>query len=1810
MVLLPNPSEDVLAGGSPSASTELASEGTPLAKVVSSSSTNATPPSQQPVVPMVVVVSAASVMSGKDSTVVVPTSTTPPTNETTGDDALSSYLARPLSPYRPSHAQLSTVNPCITCNLCKGYLIDATTIEELQHQQHRSKRRAIKNGLNEVVVAKDQLGEDLLEIAPVGPWMWSVSNLVESSNIHHPPTTSDRVLLSREERAVVANPTLTVESAPTSSRDEPSRDTGRRWPRRLQRPRPDATLQAIVYKLVPGLYENELRRRRAFYRQHPEMAAIATPEQRGDDTEHLIFGPNEKISLSLEYAEKELAQDNEELLTPKYLLCPALFSIAHLKKFIIFKYGISERQFCVEIMYKVKTIILPDYYTLMDVAYIYTWKRDAPMKYFYRIRTTESYPEELAVDMPLRRTPSISSQSQESYRSNEEDDKENIGSSGQECKQRGSEPNESKPPRLECSVVHGTPPARKSGIAGAADQPSNGSSTPTVSTPSTTTVPSRKNEAIKLKIELNKNKYVSFLQSPQADIPVKSEKPEKVKRKKTTFDSSGSPASAHHHRRTPPPPSSVAQVSPSGQGADLKIKIEKIKYATPKDGKSGKKSSPPYKVELSPGLSQGLSVSSSSWEVEEPKRSSSSKSSLSLSKKLKLSKSSTSLEVKHPIVLKIDQRSPDMATSTLKFEVTPKVSPKSKATSPLPMLPPLAPSPPAPKFEDEQSQFLNSFQLAPIKSLSEEAESKAESKKEPAGKQSPSAASEPPKKASSPTSTSPSSTPSKAVNGSSIVAANGGTLVPSAKRKAKEPAQRPDESTKRSKKPKLSDEEMKAMVEQKVAENINSPRGCIVPPIFFRPTGPSSATPASRSSISPPAGEKPLDKKPRKPRTNSAKPMPTTPKRDSPRPFVVSKSLPGTTPSAFMPPPPPPIVSATNIPAVKPSQPVVIPVPILLKPEAAQKKDSKHPTSSPITASPKPVTVPTSSQPSLLIPNRRPTMPTKLPTSQSLATSPTAATASTPKEPTTLDTAKPKKQALELKRAQSNPSVNIIPPTPRDTEISKLRPEDMKKNAKVYGPPETSPFTPPKPVVKTDAGGFVVPTKTAPKPATGSSSSSSSAITGANSSVATNSTTTTSANVPAGPGKGARPVNYLNYALYNSKAAPAGSRTPIPSYSISSPSYSPDSPQYSPNFNISTKQYKYVNPLACTNFLQNMLTDRKSGDNISPPLPTQESPKVGGAITVSSGTSKTPSPPLVPVKSEVASPLKPPSTPPTVDRKRPASAMSPDNSGNAVEPPVDKKPIVQSILAMNIPSSLSITLATEEDEVARQAARKIRESDPANNHIEIVKLPDVPISEVSPKSITPTTSPGSISPPSIAPAKKEVPPKIPTPPAITPQKVNEGFQKKFLDAIDVKQSDPPVLVTTVGMTAPTISTTPSSTVSASKTSNAISSRRLSVGCFPVTRYPEIDLTKSSASTVSSKASRPPAVPINSAPIPSPKTLMPPPKMLPIGMKHSPSTGSLVSGSQHPKAISPPIPKSSLSPVLSPKPRPGAHTTPPALPSLASMGPMFGIQMKSDANALQNGSGNGTPMKKPSLPPTLPRRKIVPANNTTSLVPLKTSPPSGTMKPSVGSMGNAADYITLHPQISSTPQGQQHQPQKQQQKQQQQQQQLQQQLPPNFTNGAMLPSAALYSNLLNQHQQQQQQQHQQKVYEQFMTDVMRSAHIYQQLAASQANYGQDSLTITTSPSMRSPHPNLAPYHQLQQNLMNSLTVTAIRGGQQTSGSNGTGGNTGGSPTIASNGGAPARSGQAPKMSTMKSRPGGGGPGTPGTGPGANPTKGVS
>uniref|UniRef100_A0AAG5D541 RING-type domain-containing protein n=1 Tax=Anopheles atroparvus TaxID=41427 RepID=A0AAG5D541_ANOAO len=1697
MVLLPNGDEEVSGGGelTSSASTELASEGT-AAKVFIAPSPSPAPSSSASAASPSVSVEESSDSKPPSNNSTTSTTTTMTTELVIDNDVKTEGVTGgvsavgPLSPYRPSRVTLGSVNACITCNLCKGYLIDATTIVECLH------------------------------------------SFCHSCIIKHLHT--EQYCPQCEVMINKAKPNI----------------------------KPDVPLQSIVFKLVPELYENELRRRRDFYRDHPAAATLATPAQRGEDTEHLIFSPNEQISLSLEYAESELAEDNKELLRARYLLCPAIFSIGMMKKFLVNKYGISERQFCVEIMYKVKTIVLPDYYTLMDVAYIYTWKRDAPMKYFYRIRTTETNPLELP-EIPLRRSPSLitalssnkqqskqqqqqqqqpQQQTRRSQDEDEEDDKENMH----------LVPLRPLVPSLGC--VSESSASEAPGTGGALTARPTTTSTPTATAPGTpdvngnrkmvtangdsqspatpTTVVARKNESIKLKIELNKNKYVSFLQSPQSDVPAsqsssssssspvpsggagaggfaspasggrvhKSDRPDKVKRKKT--DS---------------PRTQKMQDKMNEQMLELKIRIEKIK-----DHGLKKSRLAPYKVELSPGISQ-----SESKKLHSLSKSSSGGASKAKVKSPKSHSSSSPPEApKHPIVLKIDQRSPDMATSTLKFEMKESKQP-SKTPSP-PPFPPSPPSPPVKRFADEKSQFLNSFQLAPIKTpapTSTSTPSSPETKEKPVAASATVTASPPPSPPKSPGVEAKKPTPLPTLNGSpnsksssppreaSSTNGNGTSASSSSslKRKAK------DSSSIRSgpKKQKLSDDEIKALVEKKVAENIKSPSEHIVPPIFLKPKvpppPPSVASPKPVSSPPLPSKRDPAKSSSEK---SSKKTVPARAKCDSPRPFLFK------TPP---PPPPPPIVSVTNIPAVKPSQPVLpAPVPQKIVPQAPMQAPSGK-TTPPATGPSKVANGSAKASSLAQAPARRPTVPTKLPTSNAInAGSNSGSTCSSSSNATTHSVASGAggkfQKPLELKRAQSNPWVNITSPAAaaspmRDTEISKLRPEDLKKNVKVYGPPPaptpaattassstSSSVTPSTTAVssmpKLDSGNFAVPKpKPAPKPQQPVVSSAASTVAATSSTSTTSSTTTTktpsASATAASAGVKVRPVNYLNYALFNSKTAPAGSRTPIPSYS-SSPSYSPDSPQYNPNLNISTKQFKYANPTAFSNYMQNMMNDRKPGTT-SPPTPTAGSPASSPSPPHQQENLPTPKKPLPPATSNTTNSA----TPPASDRKRPASAISPDTTTkSAIEPP-EKQPKVQSLLnKINIPSSLSITLATEEDEVARQTARKLSENDPTNNYIEIVKLPEIPISEVVFSTDTkspPLTSKqaGSPSPPSVlstaaiqvlpvttATTTQAAASTVSTP--TTSSSTNNGavsavdsYQKKFLDSITTPKKSK---TTTTNATSPAVSP---ATKSASKPSSPAAQQpippRPSTPKVPATsggaskyknpnatvlengnvklhNYQDVDLLVKGFNGAGAASQRTSSGASNGGSSAASAKLMPPPPAktaVPIAPKSSPNGGSSASSVPQRKAVSPPVsmrsPSSSSSASLNGQPK--SKTPPSILPSMASMGPMFGIQMKSDANA----SAANTPLRRNSTSsslngsayPSVPRRKITPASNTTTLVPLR-SPSTGSSSaagqpsaPSAASLSpssavykprpptiNPGDYITLHPQPSPMEQQQQ------------------------------------------------------------------------------------------------------------------------------------------------------------------------------------------
>lgn len=179
--------------------------------------------------------------------------------------------------------------------------------------------------------------------------------------------------------------------------------------------KPDKALQDIVYKLVPGLYHSEMKRRQEFYQKHPHRDMHLQPECRGVSVDRIVYTADELISLSLEYYDKVCEQEMWKNVTDdkglqykvrtdkpqrcivrkRYLKCPAAVRMSHLKKFIRLKYNLKPWD-KVELLYRRES--LPEEYSIMDIAYIYTWNRNEPMRFFYKINARMMVPVILPTD--------------------------------------------------------------------------------------------------------------------------------------------------------------------------------------------------------------------------------------------------------------------------------------------------------------------------------------------------------------------------------------------------------------------------------------------------------------------------------------------------------------------------------------------------------------------------------------------------------------------------------------------------------------------------------------------------------------------------------------------------------------------------------------------------------------------------------------------------------------------------------------------------------------------------------------------------------------------------------------------------------------------------------------------------------------------------------------------------------------------------------------------------------------------------------------------------------------------------------------------------------------------------------------------------------------------------------------------------------------------------------------------------------------------------------------------------------------------
>uniref|UniRef100_A0A8C6ZL90 Polycomb group RING finger protein 2 n=1 Tax=Nothoprocta perdicaria TaxID=30464 RepID=A0A8C6ZL90_NOTPE len=168
--------------------------------------------------------------------------------------------------------------------------------------------------------------------------------------------------------------------------------------------RSDKTLQDIVYKLVPGLFKGRSSRGSCGSCWFPSERPKGSGEERGAAAEpqqpqpRSALADDDIVSLSIEFYEATREDgkgpvENGELEKGsggagggvRFLRCPAAMTVLHLAKFLRNKMDVPSK-YKVEVLYEDEP--LKDYYTLMDIAYIYPWRRTGPLPLRYRVEPT------------------------------------------------------------------------------------------------------------------------------------------------------------------------------------------------------------------------------------------------------------------------------------------------------------------------------------------------------------------------------------------------------------------------------------------------------------------------------------------------------------------------------------------------------------------------------------------------------------------------------------------------------------------------------------------------------------------------------------------------------------------------------------------------------------------------------------------------------------------------------------------------------------------------------------------------------------------------------------------------------------------------------------------------------------------------------------------------------------------------------------------------------------------------------------------------------------------------------------------------------------------------------------------------------------------------------------------------------------------------------------------------------------------------------------------------------------------------------
>ncbi|KAK3585483.1 hypothetical protein CHS0354_003331 [Potamilus streckersoni] len=164
----------------------------------------------------------------------------------------------------------------------------------------------------------------------------------------------------------------------------------------FQNLRADRTLQDIVYKLVPGLFENEEKRREEFFKARGVSKRVTEGEENlGPKLSATLnngqahqYKFDEQVCLCLEryspqFVDCEVGRFQLPSLDKKFIRCSVRVLIVHLKSMIIKKLDVPET---LKVCMLCDETELEDEMSMKQVYLMYWYCRPSPMVLFYRLK--------------------------------------------------------------------------------------------------------------------------------------------------------------------------------------------------------------------------------------------------------------------------------------------------------------------------------------------------------------------------------------------------------------------------------------------------------------------------------------------------------------------------------------------------------------------------------------------------------------------------------------------------------------------------------------------------------------------------------------------------------------------------------------------------------------------------------------------------------------------------------------------------------------------------------------------------------------------------------------------------------------------------------------------------------------------------------------------------------------------------------------------------------------------------------------------------------------------------------------------------------------------------------------------------------------------------------------------------------------------------------------------------------------------------------------------------------------------------------